>query len=98
MSVLNQKTIAALRAEMIEAETAEAEEKERLKAEAAATNPPIYSAAFLAAELAALRIAALPPRFATAFAPDLKSIFVSELNIPAVAGVVCVHFLQCTAS
>jgi len=48
MSVLNQKTIAALRAEMIEAETAEAEEKERLKAEAAATNPPIYSAAFLA--------------------------------------------------
>ena len=49
MSALNQKTIAALRAEMIEAETAEAEEKERLKAEAAATNPPIYSAAFLAA-------------------------------------------------
>jgi hypothetical protein len=48
MSALNQKTIAALRAEMIEAETAEAEEKERLKAEAAATNPPIYSAAFLA--------------------------------------------------
>ena len=36
MSALNQKTIAALRAEMIEAE-------------AAATNPPIYSAAFLAA-------------------------------------------------
>ena len=35
MSALNQKTIAALRAEMIEAE-------------AAATNPPIYSAAFLA--------------------------------------------------
>ena len=48
MSALNQKTIAALRAEMIEAETAEAEEKERLKAEAAATNPPINSAAFLA--------------------------------------------------